>query len=426
MLSQGAAPGTGDSSSPFYINHAPDFTFLTTSIDDQDPGGTFQVAATVTDTDTSDQADEIYIYVCSSNDWSTTTGCAATEWCSGTSTDATGGDIINCSFATTTPALDGTWDYYGFVKDWHDLASADNSRTATYTVNNVAPELANVELQSNNDITLNMKTMSEVPASTTSANITDDNSCMDIVSATGTIYVSDVVDEQFCDNDPNDCYQIPETQCTYVAGSCTGHDDIDATYICTTTLKFHTIASEAGGSNPDGVNEWLGAITAVDDDGLKGTGTTTAGSGVQVNQLLAIEVYVTTPGEADSEITYGSIRGGQDTGDFNATTTVENYGNVPMDATIDVSDMIRDTNDNYIDAVNQEFDIVNFTYGLGSYAIATTSADQLVDTVTAKPTDEAVAVNDEVYWGIGIPGGTLSGDYAGTNTYVATLDVSDW
>ena len=48
-----------------------------------------------------------------------------------------------------------------------------------------------------------------------------------------------------------------------------------------------------------------------------------------------------------------------------------------------------------------------------------------VDTETTKPTS-VTDITDDILWGIGIPGGTETGSYAGTNTFSAVIDGDNW
>ena len=405
--------GSGDSGTPIYINHAPSFTAVITSDDNKDPGGTFTVTASTTDTDVADQSDEVYLSVCSTNSWATSTGCADLTYCTGTSTV----DNVSCSFATTTPALDGSYTYYAFVKDWHEMPAADNSRNATYTVNNVAPSVSNVVINGGNAIYLNMKGDAEVWASST-ADLYDANSCGDIVNATSSIFISSstvAVGGLNCSADDNNCYQIATTRCSYVAGSCTDSSDTTASYVCSTTIAHFAIPTDATTNNPFASDNWLAGMTAIDDNGAKGSNT--AVSGVELISLEAL-------GVTETEIPYGSIRGGQDSGARNATTTVVNFGNIPIDTEVEGTDMDKSDHTDVIHESNQEYDLANFTYGAGTYTLSSTTPTT-VDTVIPRPTSTS-DVSDQLFWGIQIPGGTSSGDYSGTNTFTATLDSSDW
>lgn len=414
LSSQGASPNIGDNSSPFYVNHASTFTAVATTDDNKDPGDTYTITATVTDNDVTGGADVLSLYVCSTDSWATSTGCAGIEYCTATSTSP---DISCDTFATTTVARDGSYNYYAFVKDWHEMPATGNSRTSTYTVNNVAPIVTGVELNSTNDIYLNFKGEAEYVASTTSVSISDYNGCEDLSYATSSIYWSSATNLENCAPDDDDCYQIASVNCVLDSSTCTGYSDPTVTYTCTTSIAYHAIPTDATGGNPNSATYWLGGISVFDDDGARGVGTSTADvvDVITLNSLLITE----------TEIPYGSVKGGQNTGTYNATTTVENAGNCPIDSDVEGTNMDRNGGGGTIGDWQQEFDLANFTYGAGTYHLSSTTAE-LVDVVAVKPTTATPDVSDQVYWGIGIPGGTLSGDYAGMNTFSAVVDASDW
>lgn len=414
--SQGAAPNNYASSSPFYINHVPTFTGLVTSDNYKDPGGTFTFRATTSDSDVLGGADGVYLYVCSSNSFSTTTGCTANTWCTGSATSST---YVECSFATSTVGAgwvtpDGTYSYWGFVRDSHYFGTS--SLTNTYTVNNVAPTVSGMSLNDDVDITLSIKNDTEVEV-TASGTIADMNGCGDITSASGTIYWSgNGTSTNFCAADDDDCYLMPTTSCTY-HGGCSDYPDSSSYYICTTTMAFHAIPSKDVNGNPYEWTVWLAGMVGIDNQNAYGVGTTS--TGVEVAQSQALDVQ-------ETEIQYGQVRGGQNTGWDNATTTVENFGNVPIDTNLVVDDMTRvDLDPGYIDAINQEFGTTTFAYGVGTYTVASTSNRDVFMNIV-KPSTGNLTVVDEIYWGIGIPGGTTSGNYEGLNLFTAFTDDTGW
>jgi len=413
--SQGASPGVGDDSSPFYINHAPSFSSVSTTDDDKDPGEDYTITAVVTDGDSLGGNDELRMYVCSTDSWATSTGCAAEQYCYATSTSPN----VSCTYATGTIAKDGDWDYYAFVEDWHDMAATGNSQTNTYTINNVAPGVSSVLINGGQDIEVNMRGMDEVVASSSSVSVTDNNGCQDIQGATSTIYWSSATGEYGCSQDDNDCYPIGSTHCTVVAGTC-GDTSPDATasYICTTTIAYHAIPTDGSGGNyPYAGTSWLASLT-VYDEALYTTATSV--SGVDVVTLTALDI-------SEDEVPYGTVKGGQNTGSVNATTTVMNLGNSPLDSGIDVNDMDKDDmTANSIEAENQYFATSTFTYGSGdTYAVEEASSTLQFDIEAVKPTSGS-AVTDQIFWGIGIPAGKPSGTYTGLNTFSAILDNDTW
>lgn len=401
--------GSGDSGSPFYVNHAPSFTAIATTDNNKDPGDTYTITANVTDSDTAGGADILHLYICSSNSWSVSSGCAGLEYCHATSTSP---DIVCDTFATGTVAVDGDWDYFAFVKDWHDMAAPQNSRSSTYRVNNVSPEVTDVVLNWGLDITLAMKGMDETVVVASSSSVTDANSCMDLVDATSTIYWSSATGGNDCTADDNDCYQIGLASCLVDMSTCSGISDDTATVVCSTTLAYHAIPTDISTGNPYSGTNWLAAITAR-DEAL--SSTTVSVSGVEMETLTALDID-------EDLISYGTVRGGDDTGAYNATTTVINFGNAPLDAEVDVTDMEDSPPVNTIEAENQYYATSTFTYGSG-YTHFMTEADApfQLDINNPRPTSPA-DVEAPIYWGIAIPAGRPSGTYTGLNTFYAALD----
>ena len=125
-------------------------------------------------------------------------------------------------------------------------------------------------------------------------------------------------------------------------------------------------------------------------------------------------------------IDYGSLVAGTDTGADNATTTIVNAGNSPLDTDLIGEDMLRNgVGPDYIAAANQEYSLAGFTYGAGINIAS--SSQTSVDTVIPRPTS-GVDVDDDLYWGIDVPV-VISGDYDGLNTFTAVLDdnvVGEW
>jgi hypothetical protein len=397
-----ANQGSGESGSPFYVNHAPAFTAAATTVDNRDPGGTFTFQATVSDADTQGANDQMSMAVCSTNSWSTSTGCAVTTLC--TSSNAVG-PTITCNNTTTAPVAHGAQTGYVFVKDWHNMPSAANSRSTTYTTNDVAPVVSNVTLNNGSVISTNMRGMADkiVVASTTS--VTDYNGCSDLVSATSTIYMSGAISGSNCSNNINDCYQIASGNC-----SITNCASSTATVSCSAGITFNAIPTdESGSSNPYIPYNWMAAIGV--SDGSRTTMATS--SGVELESLQAEDV-------SEASIAYNQVTAGSNTGTFNATTTIINFGNVPLNNGISGTHMYN--GGNVIQNDNQKFDLSNFNYPAATYTLGSTTAT--ITMVIPRPTTTSTPVTGPVYWGINIPSGRPSGDYAGVNTFEAALRIA--
>ncbi len=121
--------------SPFKVNHAPSFTAVADAPDPLFAGDTLTLTSTASDGDTDTAADTVKLFVCQAAD-ATASGCGAGgSWCGAalTASDPT------CNF--TVPGTRGTYSYYAYVFDSHDLASAANPRSGTFTVDNHSPSI---------------------------------------------------------------------------------------------------------------------------------------------------------------------------------------------------------------------------------------------------------------------------------------------
>jgi hypothetical protein len=256
-------------------------------------------------------------------------------------------------------------------------------------------------------------------ATTSSTSVSDNNGCLDIVNggyATSTIYWSGVAGEQNCAADDNTCYMIAEAFCTITADSCTGSSDANLSYVCSTTLAFHALPTDDATNSPYVATNWLAGITVFDDDDAYGTATSVAG--VDIITLTALEV-------SELAIPYNQIMSGQNTGAYNATTTILNYGNSPLNTGVDVNDMDKDILVGTIEAENQQFATSTFAYGSGTWSVEEASSTLTVDTEIVKPTSDT-DFSDQIFWGIAIPSGRPSGTYTGMNIFTAILDEDNW
>jgi hypothetical protein len=406
--------GTGDGGSPFYVNHAPNLTRLFTSVDNQDPGVNFTFTASTTDTDVAGGVDNMELYVCS-----TTTGWTVDGGCGGGSTLCVGSSTVNtnvsCSYATGIPRMHGAYTYYGFVKDWHNLAaSTGNGTSSQYNVNNVAPAMANVTLYRGNNITLNIKNAPAIEVMSSSTSVTDNNGCTDLSSATSTIYISSVADGANCSANDNYCYQIAAANCYF--DKCSGPTSATAAVTCTTSLAFYTMPTDAS-SKKASSSSWFTKIKVSDALGMHGSSSYTTLDGVEVISAAALDV-------SELSIPYGTIQAGTNTGATNKTTTVINFGNTPIDSAVSGLDMLRDgTGPLYIGVENQKHSAATFDFDTQGTLTSSTTPDTVQINVS-RP-NSAVDVSNPVYWGIAVPFGTPSANFSGYNTFTVVLDQSD-
>ncbi|PLX21209.1 hypothetical protein C0584_03275 [Candidatus Parcubacteria bacterium] len=405
--SQGSGTGIANDS-PFVVNHPPVFTSIITSDDDNDPGSSFTITTTSNDPDSLGGDDIVSLYVCIG----TSAGFAG---CSGGPTDticsyATSTDNVSCSFTDTAPTPSGDYTYNAFLFDNHSLAATDNYRTNTYTINNVAPVLGSLTLNGGSAITLNLKGAGGTPMNTVLASVSDQNGCdTGIVGASAAIYMSDATGGFNCTPNDSDCYQINPLSCTKT--DCSGDTDATAAYTCSTTMEYFAVPTDDAENNPWSLFNWLSYISIF--DGLSYAATSS--QPVELNTTIALGVNEDT-------IDFGSdLFVGEDTGAENATTTIVNLGNSPIDTTLSGTDMSGSPSGT-ITVNNIEWDMNNFTWSGGTNL---TAIGQDVNIITPNPTD-ASEVSDQLYWGIGIPFGADASIYNGQNDFSVKLDNDDW
>jgi hypothetical protein len=400
---QGNINGNG---SPYIVNHGPTFTSATSSINFVNPGGMFRFSTVSFDPDIQRTAsDTLKIYACDAAGASFAGGCTGNQLCtkSGSSTD------IMCDYNDTAPTPDNTYNYWVYMYDQWGATATPASRTGNYTINNVAPSVGSVTLNNSSNITPNLKNAPADVTVTLYADITDQNHCSDMTQGTSTIYLSTAVNGADCAANSNDCYQITQASCGYTDCQTANATDAVARLTCTTTMAHFLIPTTEGtyvGSS------WYARLTSIDDNSAKGSGSYVVPNGVEGVSVLGLDV-------ATSSIAYGIIRSGSNTGWANSTTTIVNYGNVPLDT--NVSGTWMSTSTFVIPESQQKFSLANFDWGSSGTAMSSTSPT-LVDVVISRPTS-LTNVTDDLYWGIGIPPGTTSGDYTGLNTFLAVKDV---
>src|SRR3989339_630435 len=215
-----------------------------------------------------------------------------------------------------------------------------------------------------------------------------------------TINSESVSGAENCTANDNNCYKMTAVDCIEDVGSCTGDTDSNTTYTCTTQIAFYAVPTDTSARYASST-VWRAAF---------GIATSVAGVDVETNTALDV---------TESGINYGTMSAGSNTGNNNATTTVVNYGNSPLDAGIYGTDMIDSPY--YIRATYQEYSLINFGWGAGTDLSSSTIPYAELDVLIARPTS-LTNVTDEVLWGLGLPVTTHSGDYTGTTTFVAIID----
>jgi hypothetical protein len=408
-----SSQGSGDSGSPFVVNHQSSFTDISNDGSGVNPGSTVTWSSTASDPD----SDTIKLVVCKTE--GVTDGvCDGGEtdtWCSSSLVASD----PSCQYSVPSVYPDGEYSAYVYVIDEHNLEAGGiyEGSDVSFTVNNVAPSVTAVTINGGVNIDLNENTTKDVILTAT---VTDNNSCFgtEISTVYGYAYRSGIT-YTGCDTsaeaNSNHCY--PEITCTQVEGTCTDISDASADYTCSSSIQYYADPTDSDTQYPD--DTWLSTIKAIDDD--TSFDDTEVVTGVEMNSLTAFSVT--------NSINFGLLAIGQSNDPLDKTTTTTPTGNVGIDQEVSGSaNMCTDyptcSEGTPIAVSYQKYSLTSPT----SYATGVTLTTSAVETelnvpkvITGTPTTK------DTWWGILIPSGTLAGAYSGTNTLTAVKgEIVDW
>ncbi len=442
--------GSGTTSSPFYVNHRPNFTAFTndsTSPTDKLPGETVTFTATASDNDTVTDADTVQLFVCSTQSFNVTTRTCDAITLASSSLSASN---PTATYTIAIPTRDRTYGAYGYIVDNHGHAadSLTQGSDSVLTVGNASPYVnaSDIILNDIDDLILSIPA-GETPGFELTFQASDNNSC---VNATSGLEVNDYEVSVFrtdigtssCnaagDYNPNNCY--PSTvatstwniSCTASSTSCGGPTDLSVLYECTFPLWYVADPTFGGATNtPFSATDWSAAVKPIDDNNAEGVltrGTITK----ELYSFLAFALDVVA-------IPYGALEPGERTDPLVASTTMRATGNVGLDKLLSGESMCT----TYTSAVTcptsatstiaDRFQV--FATSTISYASATSSGYILssttpfrLDVNIPKSTATSTQASGYTYWGIEVPITiTLAGAYTGENTIFGVVgDVAGW
>jgi len=412
-----AGQGTGDSGSPFIVNHAPSFTAISND-SPANPGESITWTATASDVD----SNNLTLLVCKTNSM-TNGACDGGAWC--TSTPASSNPT--CAYNVPAVAADGDNTAYVFVVDSHGTAATGVAQgtQSNFTISNVAPVVSNVKLNNEGAITLVTKTVTNVPVTLT---VEDNNGCSttEVTSVVAYVYRSGVGSTN-CDaageHNTNYCYTA--ISCTQDAGSCT--TGASATYTCQVPMQYYADPTTTDTLFP--TQYWIATVTATDDDSATHTLSSTAQ--VDVNALLAFDVSDNTT-TIVAEINYGSLG----VGEIANTTTLPQRlytipaGNVGLDQKHHSVEANMCTNfptctgGTPIPIGQQHYALTAVAYSGGTALTSTATEIEL----NVPKINAGTITNGSTWWGIQIPSATIPGTYTGQNTITSVMDetTSRW
>lgn len=407
-----SSQGSGDSGSPFEVNHHASFSAISND-GPKDPGTSITWSTTSSDSD----SDTVKLLVCK------TEGILADEcdggvndtWCSSTLVASN----ASCSYSIPSVYPDGTYDAYVYIVDEHDFQASGvyQGSNSSFTVNNTSPTVSSVTINGGSNITLLENTTQAV---TLTAIVTDSNSCFgtEISSVLGYTYRSGIT-YTGCDTlgEGNNNYCYPEISCTVVGGTCTDNTDASAQYTCTVNIYYHADPTDTATQYPD--DTWLATIKATDDD--SGSDDETVAVGVEMNSLTAASIT--------NSINFGNLGIEQSNDPLDKIVNTTPTGNVGLDQEHSSSpNMCTDyptcSGGTPIAVTYQKYSMLESTAYSSGTTLTTTPSE--IELNVAKATSLSPTLKS-TWWGILVPTGTLPGTYSGANTLtVLKGEILDW
>jgi hypothetical protein len=434
-------------SSPFNVNRRPVFTAFGNN-GPRDPGTTITFLSTSSDLDIVGSDDLLYLIVCETSAYSTTTNSCLGNTVASSSISAT------TSNATTSRILasimqDANYPAFPFIYDEHGHEASGGAQgvNVQYTVSNVAPTVAGgtISLNGGNNITLSVPG-GETTGFTLSFIVADANSCDAVGGGAAdevTGYVASVfrsgIGTSTCNGsagsyNANNCYpsgvplSVWNLACTASSTSCTGATDDTIQFNCSFPLWF--IADPTNGTSTETNffnNVWSAGVAGVDNNNATGSMATST-SGVELISLVAIDLLTELiaydqlePGDAMTNLTastsmlvLGNTGLNQLLGGDSMCGTYSPTNPCPNNASSTASSTIRQDNQRYSTTSNQVF-------GLGAQ-LQPTSTPATLQIRIPKPTSTSTPTQGITYWGISVPSTiSLAGSYTGQNTFTGAV-----
>lgn len=436
-------PEQGDyatSSSPFHVNKRPVLTNFYNN-GPINPGELVTFLSTSSDTDTVGGDQNVFLVVCSTNsgiDPITRTCVDSSDIAStspGVTADAT------ATYQLPLVIRDDTYAAYGYLVDQYAHVALANPISADFAVNNVAPVVWGGDIDLNNGANMVLSTPAgETTGFTLDFRITDANSCLNAASSSELVGYTVALHRSTVSNcdgtgdnyNPNQCYDNAVPTSVWNIGcsattTCASPLQDYMDYTCTFPLWFITDPTDA--LSPYNAENWQASIAGVDDNNATGTAATTTNP-VEVVSFTALDILA-------SEIAYGSIEPGSDTGTLSATSTALNVGNTGLNqdisgdsmcGTYSVGNPCEVSATSTIQEDQQKFSSTTLSYASPlALSLSSTTPQELVINIP-KTTSTSTLQEGDTYWGIAVPlSVTLAGSYQGMNTFQAVAsNPANW
>ena len=428
--------GTGTSTSPFVVNHRPNFTNFSNN-SPAVPGANVTWTALASDTDNfTGSTNTIQLFVCKTNSF-TGDACGGGSYCNSATTSVT----LNpsCTSSIAVPTQDQGYSAYGYVIDQFLFAASSTSQgsNATETVSAVAPTITSSSINLLNTGGSSTPLQLTNPGGQTTGfqvtfTATDNNSCLavgggqEVTSASIDIFRTGVglgSCSSSASYNPNNCYPAavasttwPYT-CTQNGGSCAGSSSLTSQWTCSFPLWYFADPTDGTATTTQYYNQaWTAAVQATNYTGLTSTVTTSANTSSILSFLAS---QLNTP-----SINFGALSPGSTTPNLNSTTSLSELGNVGLNETLYGVDMCS----NYPScpvSTTSTIPVGQIAYATSGVIYASgvsllTNPGALLLTQIPKSTTTTTSSIGSTYWGISVPSTIqLSGAYTGQNTFVA-------
>ncbi|MGI6443569.1 MAG: fibronectin type III domain-containing protein [Candidatus Dojkabacteria bacterium] len=390
------------------VNQPPTFTSVSNN-SPVAPGSSVTWNTTAYDPD----SNQVKLVVCDSQGITGST-CNGTELCSSSLVASN----PSCSHTATPPYAAGPHDAYVYVFDGEGLAASGgvHNTNSVFYINNVAPSVLSVTINSGNAITLLESTTTSVSIKT---QIESNNGCQSIGTVTAYLYRSGkgyTYCNKGADADNNFCYS--EISCIRDAGECTAPYGKTARYTCTASVWYYADPTDTQ-TQYDSQN-WLATVKAT-----VGTVSGTAqSSGVEMNSLVAFSVTET--------LNYGTLIVNQTTDPLDKIVVTTATGNVGLNQ--------NHSGENMGMCVDYPTCTVGTPIGLSHQKYSTSQWSSYTDSSVSKPLTDtptlvelrvpkvtSIPISRNTWWGISIPSNTLPGSYEGLNRIEAVKsNIADW
>jgi len=440
--------GSATTASPFNMNSRPTFTVVAND-SPAEPGQTINFTTTASDGDTNPTPDTVQLWVCSTNSFIATSGCAAMTLASSTYAASD----PSATYTVQIPTPDDAYDAYVFVRDNHNHVASGgvNATNDQITVANALPTVTSglITLNGGSDLVLTQNA-GETTGYTLQYTVVDNNSCQnasagdEITDYQVSVYRSGI-GSTTCNGtatgayDPNNCYNTGvatttwNISCTASSTSCTGITDTDQVWDCTFPLWYVADPTDGGATESIfNTEDWRAAVTAVDDNASTSASHTEGSIGQELNGFLYLALDTLA-------IPYGALEPGNFTPTLEASTTIRSQGNVGIDELLTGESMCTtytnavqcpNSSTSTISESEQVFATSSIAYAtaLGAGNTLSSSTQALLNINVAKPTSTTTQPSGVTYWGINVPISiTLAGSYTGENTFFGALsDPTEW